>query len=291
MSQRFVTDEPLQVSPDLLGLPLASPTRRLVAFAVDYLVLLVPSLLLAVAVSVAAIWVRDPGAAHALFTVFRHEEPGQPERVAALRELAYFLEKHHAAGLPRELEEAMAGDRAEAVNEVLRRADVMVTFAPGSHREDAAVDKAAAPNTEATPMIHIWLEQLIPPALRAVTLYGVGALYFAAFTALGGATLGKRLVGIRVVRLDGHRLNFVESLERFIGYLHIPGSLFLDLRDLWRDPNRRLPHDRVVHTAVVRVNRLGQAPGTRSTETIRSGTAGSLTPDEATEKADEKGET
>jgi hypothetical protein len=26
----------------------------------------------------------------------------------------------------------------------------------------------------------------------------------------------------------------------------------LVLMDFWRDPNRRLPHDRVVHTAVVR---------------------------------------
>jgi hypothetical protein len=29
--------------------------------------------------------------------------------------------------------------------------------------------------------------------------------------------------------------------------VHIPGTMFLGVADLWRDPNRRLPHDRVVH--------------------------------------------
>jgi hypothetical protein len=28
--------------------------------------------------------------------------------------------------------------------------------------------------------------------------------------------------------------------------------MFLGLTDLWRDPNRRMPHDRVVNTAVFR---------------------------------------
>jgi uncharacterized RDD family membrane protein YckC len=87
----------------------------------------------------------------------------------------------------------------------------------------------------------------------------VGALYFTLLTrGRRGATLGKRLLGIRVVRLDGHRLSLMESFERFAGYLHIPGSLGLSLLDLWHDPNRRLPHDRTVHTAVLSVARRGR---------------------------------
>ena len=65
------------------------------------------------------------------------------------------------------------------------------------------------------------------------------------------------MLGIRVVRLDGHRLSLMESFERFAGYLHIPGSLGIGLLDLWHDPNRRLPHDRAAHTAVVRAPRRG----------------------------------
>jgi uncharacterized RDD family membrane protein YckC len=92
--------------------------------------------------------------------------------------------------------------------------------------------------------------------LRAAAVFGVGALYFTLLTrGRRGATLGKHLLGIRVVRLDGGRLSLRESFERFSGYFHIPSSLGLALLDLWHDPNRRLPHDRVVHTAVVRVSR------------------------------------
>ena len=61
-----------------------------------------------------------------------------------------------------------------------------------------------------------------------------------------------RLAGIEVVRLDGHRLSWFESFERFSAYLHIPASMFVGLIDLWHDPNRRLAHDRAAHTAVLR---------------------------------------
>lgn len=86
-----------------------------------------------------------------------------------------------------------------------------------------------------------------------LALYGVGALHFTLLTARRGRTLGKRMLGIRMVRLDGHRLSLVEALERFVGYLHVPGLLLISPSDLWRGPNRRLAHDRIAHTAVVRV--------------------------------------
>ena len=54
-----------------------------------------------------------------------------------------------------------------------------------------------------------------------------------------------------------------ESFERAAAYLEIPATLGLCLISLWRDPNRRLPHDRVVHTAVLRVPRTSSAPKPR----------------------------
>ena len=100
------------------------------------------------------------------------------------------------------------------------------------------------------------LKEFIPPGIRAVALFGVPAVYFVLFTrGRRGATIGKRVLGIRVARLDGERLSWLEALERFIGYVDIPATLFLGLTDLWRDPNRRLAHDRTVHTAVFRVRR------------------------------------
>jgi uncharacterized RDD family membrane protein YckC len=281
MSQRLVSDKPLRVAPEVLGQPLAAPWRRFVAFGVDYLVLILPTVVLAATVSFLAIWVRDPRAFAALKTVVLEEKVTPARRGDAMRVLLGFLQEHRAIKLTAELQEALrSGDQSHA-DEVLAHTNLSMTFnishreeveVPGLRKETAAppagetgfngtlfktqVRQSAAGSSErqGTASAEIYLEMLVPGPLRAVCLYGLGALYFAL---LGGgrrgATIGKRMLGIRVVRLDGHRLNFIEGLERFVGYLHIPGSLFLNLLDLWRDPNRRLPHDRVVHTAVVRV--------------------------------------
>lgn len=113
------------------------------------------------------------------------------------------------------------------------------------------LDESSEPPLEPK-TIRVEVSRLIPERYRALSLFGVLGVYFTLLTSWWGRTVGKWVARIRVVRLDGHRLSLLESLERFGGYLHIPASLFLPLVDLWRDPNRRLPHDRSVHTAVIR---------------------------------------
>ncbi len=44
--------------------------------------------------------------------------------------------------------------------------------------------------------------------------------------------------------------------ERFGGYFASFGTFGLGLLDLWREPNRRLTHDRVSNTIVVRRGRI-----------------------------------
>jgi uncharacterized RDD family membrane protein YckC len=100
--------------------------------------------------------------------------------------------------------------------------------------------------------LRVPVEKLIPGSVRAAALFGVPAVYFTLLTSFGGRTLGKRLAGIRVRRLDGGRLSLADSFERFTGYLQVPAALGTPIGDLWRDPNRQLPHDRTVHTVVVR---------------------------------------
>jgi hypothetical protein len=123
------------------------------------------------------------------------------------------------------------------------------------------VDQAEKERPLAPRTIRLRVVDVIPKPVRVLASYALMGLYFGLLGAgRRGQTLGKRLVGIRVARLDGHRLSLLESVERFAGYLHIPGSLGLSLLDLWRDPNRRMAHDRVAHTAVVRVARAKKAP-------------------------------
>jgi uncharacterized RDD family membrane protein YckC len=65
-------------------------------------------------------------------------------------------------------------------------------------------------------------------------------------TALTGLTLGKRLVGIRVARLDGRPVGFGWALVRTLLLLVVIPALFTD-RDL------RGQHDRAANTIVVRL--------------------------------------
>lgn len=82
---------------------------------------------------------------------------------------------------------------------------------------------------------------------------GWSGLYFTFF--LGwwrGRTPGKRLLGIRVVRLDGRPLSFWVSFERFGGYA---ASLFTGLEGFGRliwDPNRQALEDKLAGTVVIR---------------------------------------
>jgi uncharacterized RDD family membrane protein YckC len=245
MRTRLLTDEPLRVLPELLGRELAGPWRRGIAFALDYIVLLLPTVVLALTAAAFFLHLRDPGGFRALRTLLTEEAEGTPAQHEALRQLAPLLVHIDAPGLPREVQDAVeAGDLDRAAT-ALEATNLVIAFALGQHEEKLA------PNT-----VRIALERLIPKTLQGVCLFGLAALYFTLLhTGRHGATLGKRVMGIQVVRLDGHRLSIPEGFERFVGYLHIPGSLGLSLLDLWRDPNRRQPHDRIVHTAVLRVLR------------------------------------
>jgi hypothetical protein len=84
--------------------------------------------------------------------------------------------------------------------------------------------------------------------------FGWGAVYFTSFLALwGGYTPGKRLVGIRVIRLDGKPLGWWRSFERFGGYAaSLSTGLLGFLQILW-DRNRQGLHDKAVETVVIRV--------------------------------------
>ena len=99
-------------------------------------------------------------------------------------------------------------------------------------------------------------------------------------TANSGQTLGKRMLGIRVLRADDQLLSFGQSLRRWI-ILWLPSPLVsflcglpLALADLlwclWDRPARQCLHDKAVFSIVVRTERATAAGG--------SGTAGAPGP-------------
>ncbi len=85
---------------------------------------------------------------------------------------------------------------------------------------------------------------------------GWSGLYFTFFTGVTrGQTPGKRLLGIRVLRLDGKPISWWISFERFGGYAAgLLTGLLGFFQILW-DRNRQGVHDKLAETVVVRVVR------------------------------------
>jgi hypothetical protein len=86
--------------------------------------------------------------------------------------------------------------------------------------------------------------------------FGWTGLYFTAFLALWkGQTPGKRLLGLRVVRLNGEPMNLWTSFERFGGYAAGLVTGLLGFAQVFWDRNRQMIHDKIVETVVVREQR------------------------------------
>lgn len=75
--------------------------------------------------------------------------------------------------------------------------------------------------------------------------------YFSFWPAVSGQTIGKLMMGIRIVSLDGERLNAGRAFLRWAGYLL--GAVLFMLGFLWAvvDPNRMGWHDHLARTMVV----------------------------------------
>lgn len=83
--------------------------------------------------------------------------------------------------------------------------------------------------------------------------FGWTGLYFTAFVALWrGQTPAKRLLGVRVVRLDGRPMTWLSSFERFGGYAAGLVTGLLGFAQVYWDRNRQMIHDKIVETVVVR---------------------------------------
>jgi len=94
------------------------------------------------------------------------------------------------------------------------------------------------------------------PALGFGILGGFLAVLYITFRdgLFGGQSLGKKVLGIRVVHRDGRPISFVDSSFRnvlFIIYLLLPLAIAVEAVAATRDPERRRLGDRIGKTCVV----------------------------------------
>jgi uncharacterized RDD family membrane protein YckC len=95
-----------------------------------------------------------------------------------------------------------------------------------------------------------WLSTAIPAGIAAVSSF-IPFVYFSALVAVTGRTIGKSVMGIRVVAADGRRLSASRSLLRTIGYLVSLLPLFAGFVWVLFDRDRRGWHDHLAGSRVV----------------------------------------
>lgn len=84
-----------------------------------------------------------------------------------------------------------------------------------------------------------------------IVILTLGFLYFTFFYSLGGATIGKYVMGLRVVTADGRRLRPRRAALRTLAYSVSSLALYLGFLAVLADDRRRGWHDRFARTAVV----------------------------------------
>ncbi len=241
-ADRRFDPETLTVTPALTGRLLPSPRRRLAAFAVDYILLFVPTVVAALCFSGLALRLSNPAGYRATLQAVTGVPEAPAAQHALMRDLAPVLVQIDADGLPASVKADVEAGRLDAAADRLANLSLLVALDVGG-----GTPSSLPPGT-----VRLAVERLIPPAIRSAAMFLVPALYFAIATSRWRATAGKRLLGLEVVRLDGRPLTMLEGIERFGSYFAIAGTLGLGLFELWTNPNRRLAQDLAVGTVVLR---------------------------------------
>ena len=295
----IVTPDAFEVSPELLGLPLAAPGRRLAALLIDLVVIgiltaLTSNFALVLGVVVAVLLVR----AGFKRTPVRGSVWGRAMRLSVgclgvwIGALTMVLWGAFGLGFdtePRDPDE-MRDDLEQQVAAALERAGITPPQTSGASDETGAETDTTGPPAAATDTVLALQERiddlerenrrqaLVVEAMRDAVErmeeeprtdrgffasiwafidelgfgFGWASLYMTILlSAWKGQTVGKRLLGIRVRRLDGEPITWWLAFERAGGYAAGLATGLLGFAQVYWDANRQAIHDRIAGTVVV----------------------------------------
>jgi len=94
------------------------------------------------------------------------------------------------------------------------------------------------------------LTSQIASFIIAVFVFSFDAVYCVTFWLLAGQTPGKAILGVRIVRTDGERIQFWPAVVRWLGYM-VSSVLFLGYFWILVDSRRQAWHDELAGTLVI----------------------------------------
>ncbi len=165
------------------------------------------------------------------------------------------------------LAEVLAADRIEELERRNRRLDRRVRQLEETQKELEKAGRARG----LTGVLHAAITEDLGLG------FGWLALYFTAFTVgWRGYTPGKRLFGIRVIRLDGEPLTTWQCFERFGGYSASLATGLLGFAQILWDKNRQAIHDKIVSTVVIDARAVRRSASEKPTRGAESAPDGAL---------------
>jgi len=241
----FVSDSHLSVDPSLINQRLASYLRRSVAFFVDLIFMLILTLCL-ICVSLK---ISSPKLVSAIYNLIDSDSETLDEPAGKqLLDLYAALEQENPGILPEDIKRAVSIWDYEYFKEEGGQKTISLTG-----------DFFSSQKSEVTEAGHIILRSDITFTGKRIFFSGFSSLlvYFTFLLWLGkGQTPGKKLMGIRVVKLSGAKISLMDAFERAGGYSASLSTCFLGFLDIFRAPNRQTLHDRVCGTVVIRSARI-----------------------------------
>jgi uncharacterized RDD family membrane protein YckC len=238
--RNIVTPFAFRVSDSLLGMPLASPSKRLFAILIDMiLIALLTTLsstifagLMAVTAFVGSMNLRKQDnrtvAAGVLLVT---------SILCAL--IAVGTALYDGSGVQMLIGE----DTGTSVQEI--QADA----ADEISNDEPTLNETDSPEESDSPGLIAWVQGVVTDLGLS---FGWSALYFTLLVAWqSGQTIGKRVLGIQVISIDGHRLSLWDSFGRYGGYGAGLATGLLGFFQIYWDPNRQAIQDKISETLVV----------------------------------------
>lgn len=258
---RVIAPEALNLSPALVGQPLAAPRRRLAAMAVDLLLLALLSAVdgpwLLIGLLLVVLQLRSEVAASARARQWVGWLGAALMALLIAQQALHRLASSPTPTPPPPTPLAEAGPATRAHPTAPRRVTapgLTLTTAEQRIRElEAELEAARHPPG--------WRQQLDRLIEAAGLSFGWGIVYFSLLPAWwGGQTVGKKLLRLRVVELTGQPMTVLHCLKRYGGYaagMATGGLGFVQV--LW-DPNHQGLQDKAAHTAVIDLRQPRSAP-------------------------------
>lgn len=319
-TREVVTPYAVAVSPDLLGQPLATPSRRAVAILIDVLLISILSLLGALVfagfvaltlfragnrlkqqkrLNVIRLSLRGATALLIFFIIFTGvsnlsepnlllkvptaQQPDNKESMESLLDLAEKLIHVSCEGDSECLQKYAEGVAIGAAAMDIPVEDINATtsdlIAQKEWRDeskslfmDTFINTLSEERNAYTDDV-LEITQSNEDGVQSDTIYsaiawvkgimsdlglslGWAALYFTVFTAWWrGQTIGKKIMGIEVVKLNGNYPSLWESFGRYGGYAAGLATGLLGFLQIYWDPNRQTIQDKISETLVLRLKR------------------------------------